>query len=66
MPSQFCPNPLALPQALGETQEATVGGQKRRGRAQDHNCGTVTGLRNHCKLIYIEVNEKDTFPVPHT
>ena len=28
MPSQFCPNPLALPQALGETQEAAVGGQK--------------------------------------
>ena len=66
MPSQFCPNPLALPQALGETQEAAVGGQKRRGRAQDQNRGTVTGLRNHCKLIYIEVNEKDTFPVPHT
>jgi hypothetical protein len=66
LPSQFCPNPLALPQSLGETQEAAVGGQKRRGRAQDQDRGTVTGLKNYCKLVHIEVNEKDTFPVPHT
>ena len=66
MPSQFCPNPLALPQALGQTQEVAVGGQKRRGRAQDQDRGTVADLKNHCKLVYIEVNEKDTFPVPHT
>jgi hypothetical protein len=28
LPSQFCPNPLALPQALGEIHAAAVGGQK--------------------------------------
>ena len=60
----FVPNPLALPQALGGTQAAAVGGQKRRGGAQDQDRGTVADLRNHCKLICIEVNEKDTFPVP--
>jgi hypothetical protein len=66
LPSQFCPNPLALPQALGETQEAAVGGQKRRGRAQDQDRGMVTGLINYCKLVHIEVNVKDIFPVLHT
>ena len=60
--SQLCPNPLALPQALGQTQEAAVGGQRRRGRAQDQDRGTVTGLRNHCKLVHIEVNKKILFP----
>jgi hypothetical protein len=39
---------------------------KRRGRAQDQDRGTVADLRNHCKLIHIEINEKDTFPVPNT
>jgi hypothetical protein len=53
-----------LPQALGETHAAAVGGQKRRGRAQDQDRGTVANLRNHCKLICIDANEKDTFPVP--
>jgi hypothetical protein len=61
LPSQFCPNPLALPQALGEIQAAAVEGQKRRGRAQDQDRGTVTGLRNHCKLVHIEVNKKRYF-----
>jgi hypothetical protein len=37
---------------------------RRRGGAQDQDRGTVADLRNHCKLICIEVNEKDTFPVP--
>jgi hypothetical protein len=37
---------------------------ERRGRAQDQDRGTVANLRNHCKLICIDVNEKDTFPVP--
>jgi hypothetical protein len=39
---------------------------KRRGGAQDQDRGTVADLRNHCKLVHIEINEKDTFPVPNT
>jgi hypothetical protein len=65
LPSPFCPNPLALPQALGEIQAKQLE-DKRRGGAQDQDRGTVAGLRNHCKLIHIEINEKDTFPVPNT
>jgi hypothetical protein len=36
---------------------------ERRGRAQDQDRGTVANLRNHCKLICIDANKKDTFPV---
>jgi hypothetical protein len=53
-----------LPQALGETHAAAVGGQKEEEepRIRIVEWWPISG--KHCKLICIDANKKDTFPVP--
>jgi len=55
-----------LLQAFGEIHAAAVGGQKEEEEPRIRIEERWPISENHCKLIFIEVNEKDTFPVPNT
>jgi hypothetical protein len=58
------PNPLALPQALGETHAAAVGGQKEEEEPRIRIVERWPISEKHCKLICIDANKKRYFSRP--
>jgi hypothetical protein len=63
--SAFDPcHPLALPQALGETHAAAVGGQKEEEEPRIRIVERWPISEKHCKLICIGANKKRYFSRP--